>query len=165
MVCPSMHKHFDLYYGYGYAIATDNSSRWRWPACFTGTVAEALGSTWINYDKGVRSNYWPTSIEQQYNNLPKRDKYIFDGYAAGFNARIGEVLANQATLLPKQFIDYGFLPANWTAIDVIMVFVGTMCNRFSDFNSEISNAAYLEYLVTRYGTTVGWAIFDQTKCR
>ena len=155
---------FDLYYGYGYAIATDRLFQMEMAKrCFTGTVAEALGSTWINYDKGVRSNYWPTSIEQQYNNLPKRDKYIFDGYAAGFNARIGEVLANQATLLPKQFIDYGFLPANWTAIDVIMVFVGTMCNRFSDFNSEISNAAYLEYLVTRYGTTVGWAIFDQTK--
>lgn len=155
---------FDLYYGYGYAIATDRLFQMEMAKrAFTGTVAEALGSAWINYDKGVRSNYWPTSIEQQYNNLPRRDKDIFDGYAAGFNARIGEVLANQATLLPKQFIDYGFLPANWTAVDVIMVFVGTMCNRFSDFNSEIGNAAYLDYLITWYGTTVGWTIFDQTK--
>jgi penicillin amidase len=126
-----------------------------------GTVAEALGPSYVNYDKGVRSNYSPASIQQQYEALGHREKEIFEGYAAGVNARIAEVLTNQATLLPKQFTDYGFLPVPWTAFDVVMVFVGTMCNRFSDFPVGLSNLDLLNSLNTIHNEQDAWDIFKQ----
>jgi penicillin amidase len=66
-----------------------------------GTVSEVLGAAFVSFDKSIRSNYSPQSIQQQYETLSRKDKAIFDGYAAGMNARITEILANLATLLPK----------------------------------------------------------------
>lgn len=155
---------YGLYYGYGYSIATDRLFQMEMARrSVLGKVSEVLGSAYISFDKRIRANYSPQSIQQQYQALPKKDKDIFDGYAAGMNARITEVLANQGTLLPKQFTDYGFLPTPWTPIDVIMIFVGTMCNRFSDFNTELDNMDFLAYLETLYGAETAWKIFNQTK--
>jgi penicillin amidase len=155
---------YGIYYGFGYAIATDRLFQMEMAKrSVLGTVSEILGSAYINFDKGIRSNYSPESIQQQYQSLSKKDKDIFDGYAAGMNTRIEEVLAHPGTLLPKQFTDYGFLPAPWTPVDVIMIFVGTMCNRFSDFNTELDNMDFLTYLEGLYGADTAWKIFNQTK--
>lgn len=155
---------YGLYYGYGYAIATDRLFQMEMAKrTVLGKVSEVLGSAYINFDKSIRSNYSPLSIQKQLQALPKKYKDIFEGYAAGMNARITEALANSDTLLPKQFIDYGFLPTYWTAFDVAMIFVGTMCNRFADFNTELDNLAFLNYLEGVYGSEVGWKIFNQTK--
>ncbi len=59
------------------------------------------------------------------------------------NAWIARVRAEPGSLMPKEFNDLRFQPADWTAYDVAMVFVGTMANRFSDANSEIDNLALL----------------------
>ncbi len=155
---------YGLFYGYGYSIATDRLFQMEMAKrSVLGKVSEVLGPDFINFDKGIRSNYSPQSIQEQYEALPRKDKDIFDGYAAGMNARIKEVLANPGTLLPKQFTDYGFLPTPWTPIDVIMIFVGTMCNRFSDFNTELDNMDFLAYLEGLYGSDIAWKIFNQTK--
>ena len=129
---------YGLFYGYGYAIATDRLFQMEMSKrSVEGTVAEVLGPDYAEFDKGVRSNYRPDSIMDQYNALKKKHKDIFDGYAAGMNARIDEVLQDPG-IMPKQFIDYDFQPTKWTAFDVIMIFVGTMCNRYSDFNAELA---------------------------
>lgn len=155
---------YGIFYGFGYAIATDRLFQMEMAKrSVLGTVSEVLGPSYINFDKSIRSNYSPQSIQQQYDALKKKDKDIFDGYAAGMNARITEVLAHQASLLPKQFTDYGFLPSMWSPVDVIMIFVGTMCNRFSDFNTELDNMDFLAYLENQYGTDKAWKIFNQTK--
>jgi len=155
---------YGLYYGYGYAIATDRLFQMEMARrTVLGKVSEVLGSDYINFDKGIRSNFSPASIQKQLEMLPRKYKDIFDGYADGMNARIKEVLTNSATLLPKQFKDYGFLPVYWTPYDVAMIFVGTMCNRFGDFNTELDNLAFLEYLEGVYGEDTAWKIFNQTK--
>ncbi|MEM2946790.1 MAG: penicillin acylase family protein, partial [Candidatus Bathyarchaeia archaeon] len=155
---------YGLYYGYGYALATDRLFQMEMTRrTVLGKVSEVLGSAYINFDKGIRSNYSPDSIQAQLDALPRKYKDIFEGYADGMNARIKEVLANPNTLLPKQFIDYGFLPTFWTPFDVVMIFVGTMCNRFGDFNTELDNLAFLEYLQGAYGEETAWKIFNQTK--
>jgi penicillin G amidase len=165
---------YAIFYGYGYAIATDRLFQMEMSKrTVEGTTAEVLGpgpvsttnplGQYVNFDINIRSNFSPAAIQKQYQALTKSQKDIFDGYAAGMNARIDEVMNRQSVLLPKQFTDYGFLPTKWTAYDVIMVFVGTMCNRFSDFNSEIANLSYLEYLKTQYTSTVAMDIFNQTK--
>ncbi len=157
-------KTYDLFFGYGYAIATDRLFQMEMAKrSFTGTVAEVLGAAYKTYDISVRSNYWPDSIRQQYAALPPKDKEIFEGYAAGFNTRVAEVLADPENLLPIQFAENDFLPQDWSAYDVIMIFIGTMCNRFSDFNSELSNAAYWEFLSNKYDQAVAWQILNQTK--
>ncbi len=155
---------YGLYYGYGYAIATDRLFQMEMARrTVLGKVSEILGSGYINFDKAIRSNFSPSSIKKQLEKLPKKYKDIFNGYANGMNARIKEVLENPGTLLPKQFNDYDFLPAYWTPFDVAMIFVGTMCNRFGDFNTELDNLAFLEYLQEKYGEDEAWKIFNQTK--
>ncbi len=157
-----------LFYGYAYAVAEDRLFQLEMAKrTFVGTVAEALGpgtnNAWINQDKATRSNYSPDSINRQYEALSTVDKDIFIGYAAGLNARIKEVMADRANLLPKQFTDFGFEPAEWTPFDVLMVFVGTMANRYSDSNLEVSNLSLLTSLKTKHGDAVGQQIFDMVR--
>jgi penicillin amidase len=139
---------YSLFYGYGYALATDRLFQMEMSKrTVLGMVAEVLGKDYIDFDKSIRSNYSPPSIRKQYDALPKAHKDIFDGYAAGMNARIDEVTAKKE-LLPREYMDFGFAPCRWAPIDVVMIFVGTMANRFSDFNTEIDNLSLLQYLIT-----------------
>jgi penicillin amidase len=155
---------YGLFYGFGYSIATDRLFEMEMARrTVLGTVSEVLGADYVAFDIRIRSNYTPASIQQQYVALSKKQKQIFEGYANGMNARIQEVLQNQGTLLPKQFTDFGFLPSDWTPFDVVMIFVGTMANRFSDFNTELDNLDFLEYLNTIYDEDTAWNIFNQTK--
>ena len=157
------HTTYGLFYGYGYSIGTDRLFQMEMTKrTAEGTVAEVLGSTWVTFDKGVRSNYTPVIIQQQYQALDPKYKDIFEGYAAGMNARINEVLNNQTTLLPKEFTDYGFLPtADWTGFDVVMIFVGTMCNRYSDSPVGYSNLTLLNNLLAVHNSADAWNIFNQ----
>ena len=155
---------YGLFYGYGYSIATDRLFQMEMAKrTVLGTVSEVLGADYLDFDKKIRSNYWPASIKSQYESLRKKYKKIFEGYADGMNARIREVLKDQDDLLPKEFSDFDFLPEEWKPLDVVMVFVGTMANRFSDFNTELDNLAFLEYLNTLYDEETAWNIFNQTK--
>ncbi|MFP5405655.1 MAG: penicillin acylase family protein, partial [Gammaproteobacteria bacterium] len=107
-----------LYYGMGYALAEDRLFQMEMARrTFTGSVAEVLGAgpedRWVQFDRSVRSNYDPRSIAAQLAALPPADMDVFEGYAAGFNARIAEVLADKANLLPREFIAKGFEPVPW----------------------------------------------------
>lgn len=106
-----------------------------------GSVSEVLGPDHIDLDKSSRTRFSRADIEAQLNALPAEDRNIFEGYAKGFNARISEVKANPSVLMPKQFIDNGFEPSEWTAFDVAMLYVGTMAGRYSYSSSEIGNLA------------------------
>ncbi len=156
---------YSLFYGYGYALATDRLFQMEMSKrTVRGTVAEVLGKNYLEFDKDVRSKYSPDSINKQYEALSKAYRDIFDGYAAGMNARIDEVEADNH-LLPKEYLDFGFAPSHWSPTDVIMIFVGTMANRYSDFNTEIDNLALLQYLKDSKGAEMAWNIFNQLKWR
>jgi penicillin amidase len=100
-----------LFYGYGYAVAEDRLYQMEMARrAVLGTVAEVLGPSYVALDRGSRSAYTPASIRAQLAALSADDRAIFDGYAAGFNARVTQVLAAKASLMPKQFIDAGFEP-------------------------------------------------------
>lgn len=153
---------YGLFYGYGYSIATDRLFQMEMAKrTVLGTVAEVLGAAYVTFDKGVRSNYSPAAIQQQYDALDQEYKDIFEGYAAGINARIAEVLADQGNLLPKEFTDYGFFPTQWKAFDVVMIFVGTMCNRFSDSSPGLSNLTLLNNLRLIHTPDDALKIFNQ----
>ncbi|BAN48762.1 penicillin acylase family protein [Metapseudomonas resinovorans] len=150
-----------LFYGYGYAIAQDRLYQLEMSRRSTqGSVAEVLGQEYLKFDIGIRQNYSPKSIRLQLAKLPKTDLDILDGYAAGINGWIDEIHRNPAQLMPKQFIDNGFEPEKWTAFDVAMVFIGSMINRFGDYNTELDNQQLQDGLIAKNGEHDGKALFN-----
>ena len=157
---------YGLYYGYGYAVAQDRLFQMEMTRRSTqGTVAEVLGLEYLDYDKGTRRLFDPASIQRQLDALSVKDKDIFAGFAAGMNAWLEEVHANADQLMPKQFIDNKFEPGNWTAYDVAMIFIGTMANRYGDFNTELDNLKIYQSLVSRHGEMPGAQLFNQLNPR
>lgn len=153
---------YGLFYGYGYAAAQDRLFQLDMTRRGAeGRVSEVLGSQYVALDRSVRSNYDPASIQAQYDALPKSERDVLDGYAAGVNARLADVTAHPRTLLPKQYLDFGFRPTRWTPVDVAMITVGTMDIRFSDYSSELQNLATLQQLQVTYGQKKGLALFNQ----
>ncbi|MEN5179644.1 penicillin acylase family protein [Comamonas testosteroni] len=154
-----------LFHGFGYAVAQDRLFQMEMARrAVLGTVSEVMGPAYVALDKGSRASFSPESIRGQMARLSPDDKAIFDGYAAGFNARVNEVLAARATLLPKQFIDAGFEPkADWSGYDVAMIWVGTMANRYSNVSSELANLRLLEQLRKAKGDVQGRQLFDQIR--
>ncbi|MEJ8815010.1 penicillin acylase family protein [Variovorax ureilyticus] len=156
---------YGLFYGYGHVVAEDRLFQMEMARrAVLGTVSEVMGPSYVALDKGSRSTFTPESIRAQMARLSADDRAIFDGYAAGFNARVKEVLASPSTLMPRQFIDAGFEPkADWTGYDVAMIWVGTMANRYSNTSSEVANLRLLEQLKKARGDETGRALFDQIR--
>ncbi len=155
---------YGVFYGYGYAVAQDRLFQMEMARRSTqGTVAEVLGEKFVAFDKSIRGNYWPADIHAQIERLAPADRQILQGYADGMNGWLAKLRAEPALGWPKQFNDFGFEPAPWTMFDVAMVFIGTMANRFSDFNTEIDNLALRTALVDKHGAATGQQIFDQLK--
>ena len=152
---------YGLYYGYGYSIAQDRLFQIEMARRSTqGMVAEVLGIDYVDYDRNARTLFSPDSIRQQMVALEQRDKDVFEAYADGINAWLVEIRRLPAELTPKQFVDLDFEPADWTAYDVAMIFIGTMNNRYGDFNTEMENAAILDSLIAQHGESAGRDLFN-----
>ena len=152
---------YGIFYGYGYSIARDRLFQIdmvRYTG--QGRVAEVLGSEHVDFDKKIRANYQPGSIREQLADLPSDDRDVFEGYAAGINAWLDEIQKDPG-LLPKQYNDFNFNPEPWDAFDVAMLFVGSMLNRFGDFNTEPANLKILMALKEKHSPEKAMAIFDQ----
>jgi len=153
-----------VFYGFGYAVAEDRLFQMEMSKrSVLGTVSEVMGPAYINTDIASRKVLNVESIRAQMAKLPQADLDIFEGYAAGYNARVRQVLADKAHLLPKQFNDAGFEPSTWTALDVAMIWVGTMANRYSNSSSEVSNLQLLTNLKNAKGDDIGQKLFDQLR--
>ncbi|MEB3789973.1 penicillin acylase family protein [Acinetobacter sp. IK40] len=154
---------FGLFYGYGYAVATDRLFQMEMSKrTGLGTVAEVLGPDYLQYDIATHSRFNPENIRQQIAQLSPEDRAIFEGYAAGFNQRVKEVLANPA-LMPKEFVDYGFKPSLWASEDIAMVWVGLILNRFFSASSEVSNLDLLTQLQKEKGQAEGLKVYQQLR--
>lgn len=152
---------YDLFYGYGYAIAQDRLYQLEMSRRSTqGRVAEVLGQDFLKFDTGIRQHYAPDNIRAQLAALPKADRDILDGYAAGINRWIGAIKREPDKLMPRQFLDNGFEPQPWTSFDVAMVFIGSMINRFGDYNTEQENQQLLSGLTASNGQKAGKQLFD-----
>ncbi|MBP7000422.1 MAG: penicillin acylase family protein [Amaricoccus sp.] len=153
---------YGLYAGFGYAVAEDRLFQMEMARrSVLGTTAEVLGPDQVAYDTQTRGLFDPASIRAQIDALPAEQRDVLRGYAAGWNKRLGEVMADKAHLLPKEFTDFGFEPTPWTDFDVAMIYVGTMAGRFSYYSAELNNAKVLDALVEQHGETLGKQLFDQ----
>ncbi len=152
---------YGLYYGYGYSIAQDRLFQMEMARRSTqGTVAEVLGADFLEYDKNARTLFDPASIQRQLVALEDKDRDVFAGYAAGLNAWLAEIDKSPGRLTPRQFIDFNFSPQEWSDYDVAMIFIGTMNNRYGDFNTELENVAIMTALIDQHGETGARHLFD-----
>lgn len=154
---------YGLFYGYGYSVATDRLFQMEMSKrTGQGTVAEVLGPDYLQYDIATHSRFDPENIKQQLAALSPEDRAIFEGYAAGFNKRVKEVLADPA-LMPKEFTDHGFKPSTWQPEDIAMVWVGLILNRFFSASSEVSNLDLLTQLQKEKGQEEGLKVYQQLR--
>ncbi len=157
---------YDVFFGYGYAVAQDRLFQMEMARrSAVGTVAEVLGANYADFDEQTRHLFSPASIRDQLRSLSKDDLAVFQGYAAGMNAWLAKVNMEPERLLPLEFTKYDFKPQQWSAFDVAMVFVGTMVNRFGDYNTELDNARILSILVKIHGPDTAQKIFDDLNPR
>lgn len=153
-----------LFHGFGYAVAEDRLYQLEMAKrSGNGSVAEVLGPNYAALDATTRSGLNPASINSQLIALSDDDRAMFEGYASGVNARIKDVLANTADLLPKEFTDTGFLPTEWSAEDVALVWIGLILNRFFGGSSEVANQSLLNTLNMAKGAASGQQIYDQLR--
>lgn len=154
--------HYDLFYGYGYALGQDRLFQMEMARrAVLGTSAEVLGKDYVDIDKQTRETFDPQAIKEQLDALSEDERDILTGYADGLNRYIDTVHESPETLLPKQFSDHDFMPEYWTDYDVAMIWIGTMANRFSNATNEIENLQILQSLVDEYGEEQGQELFDQ----
>lgn len=156
-------SNFGVYFGYGYAVATDRLFQMEMlKRTARGRVAEVLGETYVTFDQKMRQEYDHRLIAQQLDQLTDKDLAILQGYAEGFNKRIDEVLQDQGAL-PQPFKKYDFLPSKWTAEDVAAIFIGAIAHRYADFNSERDNLRFLKAMEDRHGKDRAWQLFNSVK--
>lgn len=153
---------YGLYAGFGYAVATDRLFQMEMSKhSVLGTVSEVLGPDHIAYDIATRADFDQADIRAQIEALPKEERDILRGYAAGYNKRVAEVLADRDRLLPKQFGDLGIEPTTWSDFDVAMIYVVTMAGRFSHYSTELDNAKVLATLEKQHGKEKAAELFNQ----
>ncbi len=153
---------YGLYAGFGYAVAEDRLFQMEMARrSVLGTVAAVLGPDHVAYDTKTRASFDQAKIRAQIEALPPEERDILRGYAAGWNKRLAEVMADEGTLLPKEFTEFGFEPTEWSELDVAMIYFGTMAGRFSYYSSELANAKVLDSLVRQHGEAEGRQLFDQ----
>lgn len=153
-----------LFHGFGYAVAEDRLYQLEMARrSGNGTVAEVLGADFVATDTATRAALDPASIRTQLASLKPDERAMFEGYAAGVNERIREVLAQRQALLPKQFVDNGFEPGAWTAEDVAAVWIGLILNRFFSGTAEVGNLGLLAQLRAARGEAEGLRLYEQLR--
>lgn len=156
-------SNFELFYGYGYAVAQDRLFQMEMlKRTTTGRVAEVLGPDYVDLDKQIRTGFDPESIKRQLKALDRQDADIFEGYAAGMNAWLDEVATDPQRHLPAEYVSFDFTPTRWTAYDVVMSFVGSIIHRYADFNEELTNLSLVADLEKQHGRAQARAIFEAT---
>ena len=88
---------YGLYAGFGYAVAEDRLFQMEMARrSVLGTVSEVLGAEHVAYDTQTRANFDQSKIRAQIEALPPEQRDILRGYAAGYNKRLAEVMADKA---------------------------------------------------------------------
>ena len=153
----------DLFFGYGYAVASQRLFQLEMLARTTrGQVSQVLGSEYVDLDTFIRTNFDLASIARQYKSNTHKYKPLIAAYTAGINHYVASVLADKKRL-PKEYQHFQFEPRKWQELDAVMLFVGTMLHRYSDFNSELDNLKLLKSLQVQHGDKVGMQIFNSSK--
>lgn len=151
----------DVAYGAGYVTAEDRmfeADLFR--RAGRGELAQFLGPDFLPMDEAARRDgYTEAELLAQIRALPERfgdsGRRIVVGleaFAAGFNQRVAEVLANPAMLMPVEYVGTGNLPAPWRETDTVAEAV-LLSRTFGEAaGAEVRNAALYKGLIATFGS-------------
>lgn len=109
----------DLFFAQGYNAARDRLFQlelWRRQA--TGTMAEALGPSWVARDRASRLLKYRGSMTTELAHYHPRGAAIITAFVDGVNAYVDRA-ARDSTLLPPELVWLGITPGRWTPEVVI----------------------------------------------
>lgn len=150
---------YKIFEAMGYAVASDRlwqSEKYRRMA--RGALAEIFGPELLNSDIMIRTiSYSEKEYKEGFDTLDPESAAVINGYVAGFNRRISEVIHDR-NLLPFEFKKMGealgidFIPAPWTYIDVLAIAINIL--RISDGEGiqqgQIANMALFQTLMEKF---------------
>jgi len=118
-----------LFYGNGYAVAQDRLMQMeKYRRAARGTLAEAMGKSFIDQDKDVRRNgYTELELELQYQSLSPRNQAVITAYAEGVNAWAQKAKAEGK--LPGLMTALGLEFGPWKVTDTVAI-SAMMARRF-----------------------------------
>lgn len=161
----------DTFNAMGYAVAKDRM--WQTELYFrsaTGRLSEIFGSSQLSTDIYIRTTgYTLKELKKGFKSLSKDAQDVIDGYVAGFNRRVDEVLADP-TQMPFEYLALSaqfhttIRPQHWTRYDVMSWLV--LLQREFDPEAmnigQLENYALLGALEENYGQT-GLAMFSDMR--
>ncbi len=156
----------DVFDAVGYAVAVDRlwqAELYRRQA--RGTLAEIFGQGYLGNDVAVRVlGYSTAELTDAFNNLDTISQNIINGYVAGFNRRLAEI-AEDDSLLPFEFKQMGFSPAEWTVED-ILAWVALLQRNFDPEaldQGQIDNLTLYQELMAAYGAVTAAGMFEDLR--
>ncbi len=154
----------DLFYGIGYAMATDRMFQLEvFRHVGHGTLAELVGPSGLPMDEAVRQvSEGDAALQREFDALPADARERLTRFGDGINARIRELSTNPGQL-PAEFVLLKDLPVKpWTTLDTLAF--GEYAGRFfGEFgHGELAAATTWSHLVTKFGATTGEQLFDDT---
>jgi len=118
----------DLFFAQGYSAARDRLFQFEiWRRQATGTVAEILGPSEIERDRGARLFRFRGDLEAELNHYHPHGAAIIRAFVDGINARIRET-EDDPSLLPVEFEMLAIRPRPWTPDVVISRHQGLLFN-------------------------------------
>ncbi len=153
---------FDLWFGVGYAIAQDRlflmDAVRRMGA---GTFAELTGCAAVPGDIEQRIlTYSPTEYDEMFERLGSDAKASVNGYVAGANAWIQQVMVDPLNRLPVEYAVLSTYPEPLTRRDILAGGVLITRTVAAEGGNEFSNVALLRALEAKFGVAEGRRIFQ-----
>ncbi|MFB6354033.1 MAG: penicillin acylase family protein [Halobacteriales archaeon] len=155
----------DLAYGQGYVHARDRLFQLDvLRHVGRGDSASVLGPSQLPSDVQVtRDLYDREELEALYAGASDRMRSLLDGYAAGVNRGMAELLRERD--LTGEFLAVGHLPERWTPVDSVAV-GAYMIGYFGTFGGdEVENAIRLARLFDSLGEATGWGAYGDLNRR
>ncbi|MBV9870829.1 MAG: penicillin acylase family protein [Frankiaceae bacterium] len=151
---------YDVWYGAGYAAATDRLFEMdAIRRLGEGRLAELTGTGAVPADLQERIlTYTHREYRHMFRELPKPGREAIRGYAAGTQKRIEEVRAAPDEL-PGEYVLLSMLPAKWTVEDSMAAGVFITRNIASQGGLEMANVAILLELEQKFGKVNGRQLY------
>ncbi|MDR3690704.1 MAG: penicillin acylase family protein [Fimbriimonas sp.] len=129
----------------GYAVAQDRLWQMELSRRLArGRLAALVGPTAVSSDREIlQTGYDDSELKSEFERLSPPAKDAIVNYVRGVNAWITTCGANR---LPKQFLDAGIRPADWTTLDSVAICIHLLQIFGHGGAGELRNMAALAYL-------------------
>ncbi|PZQ62986.1 MAG: penicillin acylase family protein [Sphingomonas taxi] len=110
----------DAFFGHGYVVARDRLFQIDLAhRATTGRMAEAFGAGFVQHDVAARLFHYRGDLAAEWRRIPPAVRAGAEGWVAGVNARIAEVLADPA-LRPREYAILNVVPLRWDIHDLMV---------------------------------------------